>query len=77
MGKRKVVVLLHKTSQNQDHTKMTLHKLHLYKMQLTLIEAFGGKGYIVATPDELKYALTESYAAQKPAVINVITQICS
>ncbi|XP_039125955.1 2-hydroxyacyl-CoA lyase [Dioscorea cayenensis subsp. rotundata] len=38
----------------------------------TLIEAFGGKGYIVATPDELKSALTESFAARKPAVINVI-----
>ncbi|KAH7690503.1 Acireductone dioxygenase (Fe(2+)-requiring) protein [Dioscorea alata] len=37
MGKGKVVVLLHKTSQNQDHTKMTLHKLHLYKMQLTIL----------------------------------------
>ncbi|KAM0944298.1 putative oxalyl-CoA decarboxylase [Dioscorea sansibarensis] len=38
----------------------------------TLIEAFGGKGYIAATPDELKSALTESFAARKPAVINVI-----
>ncbi|KAJ0989132.1 hypothetical protein J5N97_007488 [Dioscorea zingiberensis] len=38
----------------------------------TLIEAFGGKGYIVGTPDELKSALTESFAARKPAVINVL-----
>lgn len=37
----------------------------------TLIEAFGGKGYLVATPDELKSALTESFSARKPAVINV------
>ncbi|KAF7130484.1 hypothetical protein RHSIM_Rhsim10G0076800 [Rhododendron simsii] len=36
-----------------------------------LIEAFGGKGYLVGTPDELKSALTESFAARKPAVINV------
>ncbi|KAJ4882617.1 2-hydroxyacyl-CoA lyase [Raphanus sativus] len=37
-----------------------------------LIEAFGGKGYIVGTPDELKSALSESFAARKPAVVNVI-----
>ncbi|XP_031253279.1 2-hydroxyacyl-CoA lyase [Pistacia vera] len=37
----------------------------------TLIGAFGGKGYIVGTPDELKSALSESFAARKPAVINV------
>lgn len=37
-----------------------------------LIEAFGGKGYIVGTPDELKTALAESFAARKPAVVNVI-----
>ncbi|KAJ0771021.1 hypothetical protein HanPI659440_Chr07g0264271 [Helianthus annuus] len=36
-----------------------------------LIEAFGGKGYLVGTPDELKSALTESFSARKPAVINV------
>ncbi|KAF7112701.1 hypothetical protein RHSIM_RhsimUnG0202300 [Rhododendron simsii] len=36
-----------------------------------LIEAFGGKGYLVGTPDELKSALTESFAAWKPAVINI------
>ncbi|KAK1326849.1 2-hydroxyacyl-CoA lyase [Acorus calamus] len=36
-----------------------------------LIEAFGGKGYIVGTPLELKSALSESFAARKPAVINV------
>ncbi|KAK9912484.1 hypothetical protein M0R45_036346 [Rubus argutus] len=38
----------------------------------TLIEAFGGKGYLVGTPEELKSALAESFAARKPAVINVI-----
>ncbi|KAK4279862.1 hypothetical protein QN277_011567 [Acacia crassicarpa] len=37
-----------------------------------LIEAFGGKGYIVKTPEELKSALSESFSARKPAVINVI-----
>ncbi|KAJ9540990.1 hypothetical protein OSB04_027496 [Centaurea solstitialis] len=36
-----------------------------------LIEAFGGKGYLVGTPDELKSALDEAFAARKPAVINV------
>ncbi|KAA8547763.1 hypothetical protein F0562_004192 [Nyssa sinensis] len=36
-----------------------------------LIEAFGGKGYLVGTPDELKYALAECFSAKKPAVINV------
>ncbi|XXG80497.1 hypothetical protein AAC387_Pa09g1346 [Persea americana] len=37
----------------------------------TLIEAFGGRGYIVGTPQELKSALTESFSARKPTVINV------
>ncbi|GAY43832.1 2-hydroxyacyl-CoA lyase [Citrus sinensis] len=36
-----------------------------------LMEAFRGKGYLVGTPDELKSALSESFAARKPAVINV------
>lgn len=36
-----------------------------------LIEAFGGKGYLVGTPEELEGALKESFAARKPAVINV------
>ncbi|KAL6007400.1 hypothetical protein ACLOJK_032897 [Asimina triloba] len=36
-----------------------------------LMEAFGGKGYLVETPEELKSALTESFSARKPAVINV------
>ncbi|KAI3900417.1 hypothetical protein MKW92_020255 [Papaver armeniacum] len=37
----------------------------------TLIEAFGGKGYLVGTPEELKSALAESFFARKPTVINV------
>lgn len=37
-----------------------------------LMEAFGGKGYLVKTPDELKSALDESFKARKPAVLNVI-----
>ncbi|KAJ9701379.1 hypothetical protein PVL29_006643 [Vitis rotundifolia] len=36
-----------------------------------LIEAFGGKGYLVGTPDELKSALAESFSLRKPVVINV------
>lgn len=36
-----------------------------------LIEAFGGKGYLAGTPKELQSALVESFAARKPAVINV------
>lgn len=43
----------------------------------TLIEAFGGKGYLVATPDELKSALTESFSARKPSVINVTIDPCA
>ncbi|XP_030461189.2 2-hydroxyacyl-CoA lyase [Syzygium oleosum] len=38
----------------------------------TLIEAFGGTGYLVTTPDELKHALSESFSARKPTVVNVI-----
>ncbi|KAL3527005.1 hypothetical protein ACH5RR_011661 [Cinchona calisaya] len=37
-----------------------------------LMEAFGGKGYLVQTPDELRSALAESFSARKPAVLNVI-----
>ncbi|GAB4832341.1 hypothetical protein Ancab_006357 [Ancistrocladus abbreviatus] len=37
-----------------------------------LIQAFGGKGYLVRDPAELKSALSESFLARKPAVINVI-----
>lgn len=37
-----------------------------------LIEAFGGKGYLVETPDELKSALAEAFSARKPTVINVV-----
>ena len=37
-----------------------------------LTEAFGGKGYLIQTPDELKSALAESFSARKPAVLNVI-----
>ncbi|KAK9683168.1 hypothetical protein RND81_10G120600 [Saponaria officinalis] len=37
-----------------------------------MMEAFGGKGYLVKTPAELKSALDESFSARKPAVINVI-----
>ncbi|GMH19017.1 hypothetical protein Nepgr_020858 [Nepenthes gracilis] len=37
-----------------------------------LIEAFGGKGYLARDPNELKSALSESFSARKPAVINVI-----
>ncbi|KQK03262.1 2-hydroxyacyl-CoA lyase [Brachypodium distachyon] len=37
-----------------------------------MMEAFGGKGYLVETPEELKSALSESFHARKPAVINVI-----
>jgi 2-hydroxyacyl-CoA lyase 1 len=37
-----------------------------------MMEAFGGKGYLAETPDELKSALSESFRARKPAVINVI-----
>ncbi|KAL6223530.1 hypothetical protein ACLB2K_006915 [Fragaria x ananassa] len=37
-----------------------------------VIEAFGGKGYLACSPEELRSALAESFAARKPAVINVI-----
>ncbi|KAK9951187.1 hypothetical protein M0R45_006644 [Rubus argutus] len=41
-------------------------------VRLIMIEAFGGKGYLAGTLGELKSALAESFAARKPAVINVI-----
>ncbi|KAL2247001.1 2-hydroxyacyl-CoA lyase [Sesamum indicum] len=36
-----------------------------------LLEAFGGKGYLAGTPDELKSALVQAFTARKPTVINV------
>ncbi|KAK4426594.1 2-hydroxyacyl-CoA lyase [Sesamum alatum] len=36
-----------------------------------LLEAFGGKGYLAETPDELKSALAQAFTARKPTVINV------
>ena len=37
-----------------------------------MIEAFGGKGYRVETPEQFKSALSEAFSARKPAVINVV-----
>jgi len=37
-----------------------------------MIEAFGGIGYNVTTPQELEKALTEAIAAGKPALINAV-----
>lgn len=37
-----------------------------------MIEAFGGIGYHVTTPDEMTRALTEAIAAGKPALINAV-----
>lgn len=37
-----------------------------------LMEAFGGKGYRVETPQELQLALKESFTSRSPSVINVI-----
>ncbi|KAF7822279.1 2-hydroxyacyl-CoA lyase [Senna tora] len=37
-----------------------------------VMQAFGGKGYVVGTPEELKSALSEAFSARKPAVVNVI-----
>jgi len=37
-----------------------------------MIEAFGGIGYHVTTPDELTKALTESIASGKPTLINAV-----
>ncbi|KAK4410144.1 2-hydroxyacyl-CoA lyase [Sesamum angolense] len=36
-----------------------------------LLEAFGGKGYLAGTPDELKSALAQAFTARKPTIINV------
>ena len=37
-----------------------------------MMEAFGGVGYNVTTPQELEIALTEAIAAGKPALINAV-----
>ncbi|CAK9137229.1 unnamed protein product [Ilex paraguariensis] len=36
-----------------------------------LIEAFGGMGYLVETPDELKSAFSEAFSTRKTVVINI------
>ncbi|KAL4350455.1 2-hydroxyacyl-CoA lyase [Arachis hypogaea] len=54
---------------------MILFRLLLFQKQASyyaLIEAFGGKGYLIGTLDELKSALLESFSARIPVVINVI-----
>ncbi|XP_022764275.1 2-hydroxyacyl-CoA lyase-like [Durio zibethinus] len=38
----------------------------------TLMEACGGKGYLVGTRGELKSGRSESFSTRKPAIINVI-----
>ena len=37
-----------------------------------MMEAFGGVGYQVESPDELKRAVNEALAAGKPALVNAI-----
>ncbi len=37
-----------------------------------MIEAFGGKGYHVESPDELRQAVTEAMASGKPALVNAV-----
>jgi len=40
-----------------------------------VIEAFGGNGYFVESPDALKRAIDESFASDMPSVINVMIDI--
>ena len=37
-----------------------------------LAEAFGGKGYFVRTPDELRAAVQAAMAAQEPVIVNIM-----
>jgi 2-hydroxyacyl-CoA lyase 1 len=37
-----------------------------------VIEAFGGDGYFVETPDQLRPALDKAFAAGKPSVVNIM-----
>jgi acetolactate synthase-1/2/3 large subunit len=39
----------------------------------TVVEALGGHGELVRTPDELKPALVRAFESGKPALINVLT----
>ncbi|GJU62900.1 2-hydroxyacyl-CoA lyase [Tanacetum coccineum] len=57
-----------------DFNAMEVETLIRYQLLVVVIvfnNAFGGKGYLVGTLDELKSALTESFSARKPAIINV------
>jgi len=42
-----------------------------------VIEAFGGKGYYIERPEEIRPALEESFASGKPSVINIMIDIKS
>ena len=37
-----------------------------------MIEAFGGEGYFVETPEELRPALEQAFASGKPSVVNIM-----
>jgi 2-hydroxyacyl-CoA lyase 1 len=37
-----------------------------------VIEAFGGDGYFVETPDQLRPALDKAFAGGKPSVVNIM-----
>jgi acetolactate synthase-1/2/3 large subunit len=38
-----------------------------------VVEALGGHGELVSTPDELRPALERAFASGRPALVNVLT----
>jgi len=38
-----------------------------------MVEALGGHGELVRSPEELKPAITRAFASGKPALVNVLT----
>jgi len=38
-----------------------------------LVEALGGKGYLVEKPEDIRPAIEDAFASGKPACINVMT----
>lgn len=55
-------------SKNGDPAPTTLDLNARYDM---MMEAFGGKGYYVTTPDEFEEALEAAIASRKPTLIDV------
>ncbi len=68
----KNIFFLH-DSFSYNEGKEDILSFYLSLMILLMVEVLGGHGELVRTPAELKPALERSFAAGKPALVNVLT----